>query len=44
MHATLQHLISLPQSGCFAFVQVISPLLKNAKNANEHIAFNLKCI
>ena len=38
MYATLQHLVSLPQLGCFAFVQVISPLLKNPKNANEHIA------
>ena len=42
MYATEQHVICLLQFGYFAFVEVISPMLKNAKNASEHIALNWK--
>ena len=39
-YATEEHVVCLLQSRCFAFVEVISPMLKNAKNVNEHIPLN----
>ena len=39
-YAIEKHVVCILQSGRFAFVEAISPMLKNAKNANEHIPLN----